>query len=661
MKKSNYFLFIFCIVALVFAVGCDSFSNHDRQQAQKSISVDTTFASRTDSLEWVLATGIDTEKMSALFNLSLHYSPFNQALSSKYAKDLLLLARQAKERKAEGRAYHCLASGFFFQEQHDSAIFYRYKALAIFEEIKDEAAVVMTKLNIAKSLSMSFKLDESLKIMQECLDYYTENNMTYEKANTIQSIGEMHYDIMPDLAIDYYEQALKIYESLESEIRIERNRGICYVNIGALFHQKKEFEKTIEHGGKALEIFRKINDVRGIGSALKRRSNGYISLGRFEEAERDLNELFELAEKTDNNLTRREALMAKSELFSVREDYKQGLYHTKQAFAITDTTEKKVRNIILHKLAILSVYAGTSEETVDYINQYQNSTKELFSEEWSSKLTEMAAKYETEKKEFRISVLEEEKRLMTWLGIAGGAVLLLALAAFFFLWRLTVRKRQLAEIRIRQLEQEKQLVATQSVLDGETAERSRLARDLHDGLGSLLTGAKLRFLEMKQGAKLEYADVERFDHALGMLDQSVNEMRRVAHHLMPDALTRFGLKPAVSDFCSKLPSVEFIYYGDETRLDPKLEVMIYRCIYELVNNSLKHAAARNIIVQIMQRPDSISFAVQDNGNGFDPSAETKGAGLQNIRTRVAAYNGIINIDSKVGEGTETNVELRITN
>jgi signal transduction histidine kinase len=246
--------------------------------------------------------------------------------------------------------------------------------------------------------------------------------------------------------------------------------------------------------------------------------------------------------------------------------------------------------------------------------------------------------------------------------------LLLSLAAFFFLWRWAVQKkrlaeqqRQLAETRIKQLEQEKQLVATQSVLDGETAERARLARDLHDGLGSLLTGAKLRFLEMKQGAKLEHADLERFDHALGMLDRSTTEMRRVAHHLMPDALTRFGLKPAVNDFCSNLPSVEFIYYGDESRLDSKLEVMIYRCIHELVNNALKHAGECNIIVQIMQREDNIAFTVQDDGCGFDPSADTKGMGLQNLRTRVAAYNGIIHIDSKVGEGTETSVELRMEN
>jgi signal transduction histidine kinase len=280
----------------------------------------------------------------------------------------------------------------------------------------------------------------------------------------------------------------------------------------------------------------------------------------------------------------------------------------------------------------------------------------------------MQTKYETEKKELKISVLEEERRLMIWLSIAGGAVLLLALAVSLFLWRWTVQKKrlaeqqkQLAEQQIKQLEQEKQLIATQALLDGETHERARLARDLHDGLGGILTGVKLQLQEMIKGVQLGYDHVVQFDRALELVDKSVHEMRRVSHHLMPDSLSRFGLKPAVDDFCRSLPqSIVFDYFGDETRLDPKLEVLIYRCIHELVNNALKHAGASQIMVQIMQEQNRIAFTVQDNGCGFDPlAAESKGSGLQNIRTRIASFGGNIHIDSQVGEGTEINVELSI--
>ena len=104
--------------------------------------------------------------------------------------------------------------------------------------------------------------------------------------------------------------------------------------------------------------------------------------------------------------------------------------------------------------------------------------------------------------------------------------------------------------------------------------------------------------------------------------------------------------------------VHFMYYGDESRLDPNLEVMIYRTIHELVNNALKHAGAEQIMVQILHEDDRIAFTVQDDGCGFDPEITTQGMGLENIRTRVAAYSGILNIDSQTNEGTEVNVELR---
>jgi signal transduction histidine kinase len=109
------------------------------------------------------------------------------------------------------------------------------------------------------------------------------------------------------------------------------------------------------------------------------------------------------------------------------------------------------------------------------------------------------------------------------------------------------------------------------------------------------------------------------------------------------------------------PRIIFNYYGEETRLDLKLETLIYRSICELVNNALKYASASHIMVQIIREADSIAFTVQDNGCGFDPTAETKGIGLKNVRSRVASLGGDIQIDSKAGVGTEVNVELGIRN
>jgi len=320
----------------------------------------------------------------------------------------------------------------------------------------------------------------------------------------------------------------------------------------------------------------------------------------------------------------------------------------------------EVQRLCYLLLSELAVAQRKYRENIDYLKE-MDLVEKTVSKKTSLRAAEgMAAKYETEKKEFKIRVLEDEKRSIRLFGIFGGLVLLLALTVFFFLWRWTVQKREFAETRIKQLEQEKQLVATQAVLDGETAERTRLARDLHDGLGGKLTGIKLHLQQLRQGAQLDGADVKQFEQAMDMLDASLVEMRRVSHNLMPDTLSHFGLKKAVSDFCRSMsPIIVFNHYGAETRLDPKFELLIYRCIHELVNNALKYSGASQIVVQIIRDERSINFTVQDNGCGFDTSFESKGTGLKNIRTRVASFGGNIQIDSGANKGTEVNVELRI--
>jgi signal transduction histidine kinase len=274
---------------------------------------------------------------------------------------------------------------------------------------------------------------------------------------------------------------------------------------------------------------------------------------------------------------------------------------------------------------------------------------------------EIKIEHETEKKVLQIAALEKENKLYLIIGIIGFASLSFLFGILFYRHLLNVQKRRTAEYQIKQFEQEKQLVATQAVLDGEAAERSRVARDLHDGLGGMLSAVKLNLKHMKTGIiVLENTDVEHFDKALSMLDEAIGELRRVAHNMMPYSLMRFGLQAALSDFCDGIPTVAFNYYGINSRLNQKLETMLYRITHELINNALKYAEATHILVQIIRESDRIALTVQDNGRGFDLSLKNKGTGLQNIRTRVASYNGTMDVYSKTGEGTEVNVEIILT-
>jgi len=505
---------------------------------------------------------------------------------------------------------------------------------------------------------------------ETALRYYMDAMIIFERIKNTERLGLIYcyigsiYNLinLPEKAVEYCEKALVLL--------IDNPKYNVYAlqELARAYNILQQYEKSNEYYEKALELSKQQNNLYLLELVFFHLADNALMVFDLDRAEMYAKKMLEIYGSEKELYLYHGYLLLLGKLEQLKGNFAKSEKYVLQALEIAiEYDAMEVKKICYILLSELSVALHKYPDNIRYFKELEKVEVAIANASTQRASEEMAAKYETEKKDFQITALKKEKGLMVGLSITGGAVFLLVLITFLLLWRWLVQKKrtieqqkQLAEQQVKQLEQEKQLVATQAVLDGETRERARLARDLHDGLGSLLTGAKLRLLEMKQGVKLEYADVERFDKALGLLDDSVSEMRRVAHHLMPDSLSRFGLKPAVTDYCANLPSVKFSYYGDESRLEPKLEVMIYRSIHELVNNALKHAGAQHIMVQIMQEPDRIAFTVQDDGCGFDPSSVTQGMGLQNIRTRVASYNGIISIDSRADEGTEINVELRIS-
>lgn len=313
----------------------------------------------------------------------------------------------------------------------------------------------------------------------------------------------------------------------------------------------------------------------------------------------------------------------------------------------------------------LFIIAKIEERKGNYIEAYEKLhlsyqlRDSVLNESNRQHLNYLEASFRTEKKEIEINSLQKERRLYLVSGLAVIVTLMALLLSLYLRHKNTMAKKQLAEQKVVQLEQEKRLVATQAVLEGETAERARLARDLHDGLGGMLSAVKLNLFDITKDVILEAGDVSRFNKVIEMLDTSMKELRRVAHNMMPESLSRYGLKVALSDFCGSIYKVKFYYFGNESRLDKKLEIMIYRTVHELVNNALKHAEATEINVQLIQEPDRVSVTVQDNGKGFNPAVRNKGMGLSGIENRVTSFHGIMNISSHKNKGTEINVEFTI--
>lgn len=295
-------------------------------------------------------------------------------------------------------------------------------------------------------------------------------------------------------------------------------------------------------------------------------------------------------------------------------------------------------------------------------------------------LSVLGATYEYGKQQHQIALLQNEKeksvaavRQKSFLNniFIAFIVVLLFLG---YLGYLNIRKGQqllkqdhaIQQQKIIELEKNKQLLTIDAMLKGQEEERSRIAKDLHDGLGSLLSGTKLSFMNVKEMQALSPESSAAFDRSLSMLDNSIGDLRKVAHNLMPEALVKFGLHEALRDFCASIELSSGIkvlchQYGEIRDLGNTAEMFIYRMVQELVNNAVKHAAAKLIIVQLSMNHIKTRITVEDDGKGFDKAvlSVAKSAGMANINYRVQYFNGSIDIVSSPGNGTSVNIELNV--
>lgn len=200
--------------------------------------------------------------------------------------------------------------------------------------------------------------------------------------------------------------------------------------------------------------------------------------------------------------------------------------------------------------------------------------------------------------------------------------------------------------------------SAKGIITADESERQRIAGNLHDGVGQLLSATRMNLDTLFERLKLtDPENGELADKAMAMVDESCREVRAIAHQMMLDVLLKAGLAPALRDFVNKISSdklkVTLEMTGLESRLQNNVELVLYRVIQETVNNVLKHANASSLDIQLMRDDIEVSVTIEDNGRGFSTAHMEKfeGIGLKNIITRVAYLKGTVDISSSPGKGT----------
>ncbi len=250
------------------------------------------------------------------------------------------------------------------------------------------------------------------------------------------------------------------------------------------------------------------------------------------------------------------------------------------------------------------------------------------------------------------------------IGIAGTSIFLL-ISAFVVFFVVFYQKRMLQKkMELQDKDAEYQRNMLQSTIDSQEKERKRIAAELHDGVGAMLSAAKLNLGMLLSGAIPKEENTEAIDETKAMIDETIETVRRISKDLLPSSLEQFGISQAVEELCEKLSNtstkITFEQNNSKFELDVDQELLLYRITQELINNALKHAQASEIKVRL-NAAEYITLSVIDNGIGFDKKLIEgdikKGVGLYNIENRVSLLNGELLFDSEKGKGTSITIKL----
>lgn len=557
--------------------------------------------------------------------------------------------------------------------------------------------------NYTYLLNMQGLYDSSIQLNRRSVELARQINHTEYLAKCLFNTGTAYqYAGMYDSAIIQYEEGKKVFALLDNEPLEARSKDILQL----LYMELHRYDKAIELGESAIAYFRNTNDKYPLALSLSNTGLSYVNIGKMDKAVSYFSESLALGKEigdlqieTTGMLNLGDCLLQTNKYSELQPYFKRALElsqqmgareseaianrglaiyylwknelslakkHMDQALEITSYSDQRVQH--RRNLETLSSVLFAMHRVREAEEALRTSTilgDSLNGEMIQQTTLQLEKKYESERKDNQIRLQQASIKQKTTLNsmLIGGAAALLLIS---FLLYLNYRHKQRLQLqRIQELETEKQLMATEAVLKGEEQERSRLAKDLHDGLGGMLSGIKYSLNTMKGNQIMTPENQQAFERSMDMLDSSIKEMRRVAHNMMPEALLKFGLDTALRDFCNDINqsgalSVTYQSFGMEgVQWEQSTAITIYRIVQELLNNTMKHAAARTAIVQVGHTAEGTSITVEDDGKGFDPLIlkGARGIGWTNIQSRISYLKGRWDVQSEPGKGTSIHIEI----
>jgi len=484
------------------------------------------------------------------------------------------------------------------------------------------------------------------------------------------------------------------------------------------YYNQENWEKTIEYGRRVLDLLApyrlrglEASNYRLLGLAYQKLGRDKEALQAFRQAQASYRSMssppaealqveIHITEVLEKEANYEEALQLLLEALKQRQKYsvgpdmlelhivisdiylkikqpKKALFHLQKAEGLSKKLDSK-RSLEQSFGLMAESYAQLGNFRRGYSLKIQQGElrDSLFNQERSRVVQELETKYQAAQKDRRNAELAVEiankqleleknnsiilKKTQQNYVLIGSLAFLLALMAFlFFLYH---NRQRLLEQRMMTLQKEAEAQNLRAVLQGEEQERQRVARDLHDGLGALLASVKVLFqtLEVEFPFTLNSKHYQKADR---LLDHACKEVRSISHNMVSSTLQEYGLEQAIHSLCQLTRNhhnleINEVLFGLDDSIGEEVQISVYRIVQELLRNIVKHAKAREVLLQVSAEDGLLILTMEDDGIGFSThKTESHGIGLNNIRSRVQYLSGKIDIDSSPGAGSTINIEI----
>lgn len=616
---------------------------------------------KIDSLKNILPTLTDTILVNVLDEISWEYKYVNMDSAFLYSKKALALAKKINNQKSIGNSYNTLGSNYEYISKLDSALFYYKKSLAYKNKLRDSIGIANTLNNIGIVYDEQGDYVQSLQNYFKALRIYENNESSFDRIPMVLvNIGIVYKKQKEfDKVLEYYEKALKIYEENNYDVGVVITTG----NIGSTLLKLEKYDESIAYSKKAKKMYDDLGYKRYVPYMNIQIANAYDSLGNYKVSQPLYIDAITSFEKEKNFYEIADAKIGLANNYLKANNFKSSLIEANQSITLS-----KKNGFDELKLRALKIASQANFKLRNFDEAYQNLKNftilkdSIFEKEKAKSIAEIETKYQTEKKERELLQTRTEKaetelklsKTRNWVFVLIGG-LLIAVILFFAISQRNKRKAQ------QQITQEKER-GFKAIIDAQEEERSKIARELHDGvvqqIGSVILKSRNLFTEKGINSDAEAKAV------LKSLENSNQDLRNISHQMMPRALKELGIVAALEDLLKGSLGYANISYNLEhfnidNRLPEKLEITLYRITQELINNIIKHSKATEVSVQLFKNQNNILLIVEDNGVGFSSTKNKKGIGLLNISSRLDMVNGNVNFEPSPNSGTLVTIKIPV--